>query len=142
VAVRRVVALQDQSQRLEAAMRQNSARIERMAMQKSREVLLRMGVIRQMSGTMVAPPLKPLPHRDDWEGLEEYFAPMRAYHRGENAVGRSQSVELDSNIDVANLHGEEKQKFVRNVAKSMGVADSQVKLILGLPDTPHPTPRR
>jgi len=138
IAIRKVQALQATDRRHETAMQENHVRIARVATQKSKEVLMRMGVIRTSGGTQVAPPLKPLPAIQDQAGLEKYFQSYYARHRGRPVTT---GVDLDSNVDVSHLHGEAKQNFVRNVARTMGVEDGQVKLVLGLPDTPAPTPR-
>ena len=138
-SMKRIKEVEAVNYRHSMTMRQNSARIERVATDKSREVLMRMGVIHRAGVKYHKPMLRPLPPHHDTEALEEYFYSMKVRHAGGLPPT---SIDLDSNVDVTQLHGEAKQRFVRNVAKTMGVEDSQVKLVLGLPDTPHPTPRR
>jgi len=150
VAVRGVLDSIADALKKQQLLEDNANRIEKVATAKSREVLIRMGVIRESNSKLFAPKLPPTPgsHNsgdnweqettgaislDDHEGLENYFKNMKLKHRGGNPTT---SIELDSNVDVTTLQGRTKQEFVANVAKAMGIEPKQVKVVLDM-ETPR-----
>jgi len=118
----------------EFVLQENSAAIQRVATKKCREVLINMGVIKDNESTYTAPKLPEFPDEYDDDAMTAYLAAHKQKMLRKKVSPAS--IELETNVDISQLTGVAKARFIRNIAQQMGVDPSQVKIVLGL-ETPR-----